>query len=233
MIQLVKVSKSFEGKQVLKDLELEIQASEIYALLGSNGAGKTTTINLLMGFIQADRGEVMVKGLQPHSRAAEVRKLLAYIPENVSLYPYLSGFENLDYFSKLGGLKYDKEALEELLISSGLQSDFMHKRVSTYSKGMRQKVGIGIAMAKKAEILLLDEPASGLDPKASNELSNTMKKLAEEGKTILMASHDLFRVRETASRIGILHEGQLLQELDAATISATDLEKVYLNYMKN
>ena len=233
MIQLKEVVKEFDGKQALKGLSLDIQASEIYALLGSNGAGKTTTINLIMGFLKAEQGEVSVKGLDPYSDPKEARKLLAYIPENVSLYPYLSGCENLDYFSKLGGIKYNKVELEQFLRISGLQEEFFHERVSSYSKGMRQKVGIGVALAKNAEVLLLDEPASGLDPKASNELSSTMKSLAKEGKTILMASHDLFRVRETASRIGILHEGKLLKELDALSITANDLEKMYLDYMKN
>lgn len=233
MIQLKEVNKEFDGKRVLNGLNLDISSSEIYALVGSNGAGKTTTLNLIMGFIKAEQGEVLVNGLNPTTQTHEVREMLAYIPENVSLYPYLTGFENLDYFSKLGGMKYDKEKLEQLLVTSGLQKDSVHNKVSTYSKGMRQKVGIGIALAKNAGILLLDEPASGLDPKASNELSATMKNLALKGKTILMASHDLFRVRETATRIGMLHNGELLKELDPNSITANDLETMYLNYMKN
>ncbi len=232
MIRLKEVSKAFDGKQALNALSLDIQPSEIYALLGSNGAGKTTTINLIMGFIEAEQGEVTVKGLNPYTQPKEARKALAYIPENVSLYPYLSGYENLDYFSKLSGNKYGKQSLEQLLVTSGLQQEAIHKRVATYSKGMRQKVGIGVALAKNADVLLLDEPASGLDPAASNELSAIMKQLAQDGKTILMASHDLFRVRETATRIGILHNGQLLQELSAASVTANDLERMYLEYMK-
>ena len=98
---------------------------------------------------------------------------------------------------------------------------------------MRQKVGIAIAYAKEAKVLLLDEPASGLDPSASNELTGILKKLAEEGATILMASHDLFRVRETATRIGILKQGALVEELDAKDVSANTLEELYLQYMKN
>jgi len=233
MIELKEVTKVFDGKQALKGLSLAIQPAEIYALLGSNGAGKTTTINLIMGFIQAEQGKVTVKGFDPFANPKEARKALAYIPENVSLYPYLTGFENLDYFSKLSGIKYNKQKLEQLLVTSGLQEDAIHKRVSLYSKGMRQKVGIGVALAKNADVLLLDEPASGLDPKASNELSATMRQLAKDQKAILMASHDLFRVRETATRIGILNEGTLLKELDAQAITANDLEKMYLDYMKN
>lgn len=233
MIRIDNISKSFNGKQALKSLTLDIYAGDIYALLGSNGAGKTTTINLLMGFLKPDEGSVSIDEVSPEKNLSLARKSIAYIPENVSLYPYLSGLENLEFFSKLGGESHTTEHLRGLLLTSGLQQEAFHKPVSGYSKGMRQKVGIAIALAKNAKALLLDEPASGLDPKASNELSVVLKKLAESGKAILMASHDLFRVRETANRIGILHEGELLKELDAASITANDLEKLYLDYMKN
>ncbi len=158
---------------------------------------------------------------------------MAYIPENVSLYPHLSGIENLDYFCKLASLKYEKNTLISFLNQCGLQEEAQSKKVAGYSKGMRQKVGIAIALAKNASVLLLDEPASGLDPSASSELSSLLKKLAANGTTILMASHDLFRVRETADRIGILNKGNLVKELDAKSVSANDLESIYLNFMKN
>src|SRR5690606_15429585 len=106
-----------------------------------------------------------------------------------------------------------------------------HKRVAEYSKGMRQKVAIAMALAKKASVLLLDEPASGLDPSASNELSASLRKLASEGVTILMASHDLFRVRETCHRIGILRRGRLVRELQSSELSTNELEQLYLQYM--
>ncbi|MEO1654172.1 MAG: AAA family ATPase, partial [Bacteroidota bacterium] len=107
------------------------------------------------------------------------------------------------------------------------------KKVSEYSKGMRQKVGIAIAYAKKAQVYLLDEPASGLDPLASNELSDLLKKLASEGASILMASHDIFRVREVCHRIGILKKGELVKALRSDEVSAAELEKLYLEFMKN
>ena len=124
---------------------------------------------------------------------------IGYIPENVNLYPYLSGLENLDYFCKLANLKYSKNELASFLRECGLNDNFHKKVTSSYSKGMRQKVGIAIAYAKKAKVYLLDEPASGLDPLSSNELSELLKKLASNGSSILMASHDIFRVRETCN----------------------------------
>lgn len=118
-------------------------------------------------------------------------------------------------------------------MTCGLQEEAHSQKVAGYSKGMRQKVGIAIAYAKKAEVYLLDEPASGLDPLASNELSELLKKLASEGAAILMASHDIFRVREVCNRIGILKKGVLVKQLSSAEVSANELEQLYLEFMKN
>lgn len=233
MINIQEVSKSFNGNFALQNLNLQIQKGEILGLLGANGAGKSTTINMLLGFLSPDVGKVQINQLECAEKTGEVRKLIGYIPENVNLYPYLSGTENLDYFCRLAGLKYNKNELHTFLDTCGLQSEAHLQKIAAYSKGMRQKVGIAIAYAKKAKVYLLDEPASGLDPLASNELSALLKKLASEGAAILMASHDIFRVREVCHRIGILKKGTLLKELNSKEISANELEKLYLQYMKN
>jgi len=233
MIEIQQVSKSFKDNPALRDLSLEVGKSEIVGLLGANGAGKSTTINLLLGFISPDQGKVSIERLDATTQTHETRKLIGYIPENVNLYSYLTGVENLDYFCRLSGLKYAKPDLEKVLESCGLQADALHKKVSGYSKGMRQKVGIAIAYAKKAKVYLLDEPASGLDPLASNELSELLKKLAAEGAAILMASHDIFRAREVCHRIGILKQGRLVKEVRSEDVSASELEQLYLEYMKN
>lgn len=233
MIHIENASKSFKGNSALKNLNLEVNQSEIVGLLGANGAGKSTTINLLLGFIAPDSGSVKINSLETSKNTSAVRKLIGFIPENVNLYPYLSGIENLDYFCKLAGLSYKKTELEQFLTECGLQQEAHRKKVETYSKGMRQKVGIAIAYAKKAKVYLLDEPASGLDPLASNELSELLKKLASEGATILMASHDIFRVREVCNRIGILKNGELVKELQSEVVSAQELEKLYLEFMVN
>lgn len=233
MIQLQNVNKSFKDNIAVKNLSLKVDAGEILGLLGANGAGKSTTINMLLGFFSPDSGHVKIDEKDTAKQAGEVRPLIGYIPENVNLYPYLSGLENLDYFCKLANLRYTKAELEEFLTTCGLQSEAHHKKVSGYSKGMRQKVGIAIAYAKKAKVYLLDEPASGLDPVASNELSGLLKKLAADGAAILMASHDIFRVREVCHRIGILNQGRLIKELVTEDVSANELEQLYLNYMSN
>lgn len=233
MIAIQGTSKAFKGLQAVNQLSLSVAPGEIYGLLGSNGAGKSTTLNMLLGFLKPDNGNTLVDGIDTSLQPDEARKLIGYIPENVSLYPYLTGIENLDYFCRLAGRKYHKKELSNFLTVCGLQAEFHNNRTETYSKGMRQKVGIAIAYAKKAKVYLLDEPASGLDPLASNELSGLLTKLADEGAAILMASHDIFRVRETCNRIGILKRGVLVKEMFTAEVSANELEKIYIEYMQD
>ncbi len=233
MIAIENTSKSYKGKEAVSQLSLTVAQGEIYGLLGPNGAGKSTTMHMLLGFLKPDLGVTRINGADPALHPSIARRWTGYIPENVSLYPYLSGLENLDYFCRLAGINYTPLALSDLLSTCGLPLSAQGQKTENYSKGMRQKVGIAIAYAKKAKVYLLDEPASGLDPLASNELSVLLKKLASEGAAILMASHDIFRVRETCHRIGILKHGVLVKEMNASEVSAPELEKIYLNYMQD
>jgi ABC-2 type transport system ATP-binding protein len=228
MLQAKNLTKKYGEHTALNNLNLTIEAGEIFCLLGQNGAGKTTTINLFMGFTEPTLGTASVNGLDIASHAVESKKYIAYIPETVMLYPNLTGVENLEFFSSLAGFKYSKMELGELLSHAGLQQVAHNQRVGGYSKGMRQKVGIAIALAKQAKALLLDEPTSGLDPKASNEFSTLIKDLATEGVAILMATHDIFRAKDVASRVGIMREGQLVAIHKAADLTAVELENIYL-----
>jgi ABC-2 type transport system ATP-binding protein len=231
MIQLSNIEKKFKDKVALDNLSLEVKSGEIYGLLGANGAGKSTTLNLLLGFLNPDKGDI--KMLDSDDSSVINKDRIGYIPENVNLYPYLTGIENLDYFSKLAGLKFTSKQLSDFLLECGLEKEAFNKYISEYSKGMRQKVGIAIAYAKNAKIYLLDEPASGLDPLSSNELSILLKKMSKAGATILMASHDIFRVRETCDKIGILKNGSLVKEMFSKDVSSRELESIYLDYIKN
>ena len=222
------LSKTYGDYKALNNLNLKLNKGEIFALLGQNGAGKSTTINIFLGFVKPTEGVAKINGISVINHPEETKKFIAYIPETVLLYPNLTGVENLKFFSSLAGFDYDNEALTNFLSKAGLQSDAHHNRLGGYSKGMRQKVGIAIAIAKKAKVLLLDEPTSGLDPKASNEFSEILKELASEETTIFMATHDIFRAKEVADRIGIMKRGNLISEINADEISANELEKLYL-----
>ncbi|MCY2959312.1 MAG: ABC transporter ATP-binding protein [Planctomycetota bacterium] len=228
MLEAQKLTKRFQDRVAVDSLDLRIEPGEIYALLGPNGAGKTTTINLFLGFLTPDSGAARVAGTSVAEDPVAARRKLAYIPEMVSLYPRFSGVENLDYFSRLGGHARQHTELYELLARSGLTREAADRRVGTYSKGMRQKVGIALALATGAKALLLDEPTSGLDPAASHEFSRMLRKLAKDGVAILMATHDLFRAREDASRIGIILNGRLVAQYSRDEIKDQDLEKIYL-----
>ncbi|MBL8862343.1 MAG: ABC transporter ATP-binding protein [Planctomycetes bacterium] len=228
MLEALKLTKRFQDRVALDALDLRVEPGEIFALLGPNGAGKTTTINLFLGFLTPDSGEARVAGTSVAADPVAARRKLAYIPEMVSLYPRFSGVENLDYFSRLGGHQRRRDELYGLLEKAGLQREAAERRVGTYSKGMRQKVGIALALATGAKALLLDEPTSGLDPAASHEFSRMLKRLAGEGVAVLMATHDLFRAREDAARVGILVGGRLVAQYSAKDVKDRDLEEIYL-----
>ncbi|MDE2751089.1 MAG: ABC transporter ATP-binding protein [Gemmatimonadota bacterium] len=226
------LSKNYGDTRALDGLDLTIAPGEVYCLLGPNGAGKTTTINLFLGFVAPSGGQALVSGLDVSSHDRETKQQLAYIPEQVMLYRNLSGLENLEYFAALGGKgSLGRERLTEVLVEAGLERDVVDRRVSEYSKGMRQKVGIAIAIAKEADVLLLDEPTSGLDPKAANEFSALVERLRNRGVAVLMATHDLFRAKETGTRVGIMRYGRLVTELSTDEIGHADLERIYLEHM--
>lgn len=234
MLKAINLTKNYNGHAALDALDLRVGAGEVFCLLGANGAGKTTTINLFLNFIEPTKGKALIKGLDVTREPRETKKYLAYIPEQVQLYRNLSGLENLEYFSALAGKDdYGRDDLLAFFREVNLPNGAAEKRVSTYSKGMRQKVGIAIALAKRAEVLLLDEPTSGLDPKASNEFSELLKKLSAGGCAVLMATHDLFRAKESGTRVGIMKHGKLVAELSTDELGHTDLERVYLENMRD
>ncbi|HEY9840939.1 MAG: ABC transporter ATP-binding protein [Candidatus Sericytochromatia bacterium] len=228
MLRLINLTKHYGEKVALDGLSLEVPGGGIFCMLGHNGAGKTTTVNLLLNFIRPTSGSIEFKGLELHEDPAAILAQVAYIPELVMLYPELDALENLGYFSRLAGKRYTRSELETHLQRAGLPADAFKRAVGRYSKGMRQKVGIAIALAKQASLLVLDEPTSGLDPQASWEFSQLLQDLAAQGVTIFMVTHDLFRVRELRAQVGILKHGKLQQLLDSESLSHQELETLYL-----
>ena len=226
MLKAINVTKSYNGKVALKDVSFEVGKGETFCLLGQNGGGKTTTINIFLGFSKKDGGQAFVG--ENEVDKDNTNALTAYIPETVQLYRNLSGVENLDFFSRLAGFSYSTSELEAFLSKTGLQPDAQHQRLSSYSKGMRQKVGIAVALAKNAEVIFMDEPTSGLDPKATAEFTKICKELTEMGKVIFMATHDIFNAVEVGTTIGIMKEGVLIQQLKTSEIDAGKLNQLYL-----
>ena len=222
------LAKRFGDKQALHPLDLQVRAGELLCLLGANGAGKTTTLNLFLGFLEPSAGQALVCGRDATSeRSVTVRRL----PEQVALYPQLSGLENLQHFTRLAGQRVERAKLLDLLGQTGLASADAGRPAADYSKGMRQKVGIAIAAAREADALLLDEPMSGLDPAAANDFCTLLSSFKDRGKAILMATHDIFRARLVGTRIGIMKGGRLVDLIDAGSVDAVELERLYLAHM--
>lgn len=234
MLQAIELSKRYEDNNLALDtLNLEVKPGEIFCLLGANGAGKTTTINLFLNFIDPTSGQALINGIDVTKEPLESKKYVSYVSENVMLYGNFTARQNLDFFAKLGGKKgLSKDDYYNLFRSIGLQEDAFERKLKKFSKGMRQKVGLAIAMAKDADNILLDEPTSGLDPKAAAEFTSILKQLREQDKSILMCTHDIFRAKEIADKVGIMKEGRLVMMRTRDQLLGDDLEKVYLDYMQ-
>ena len=230
MLEARSLTKRYGDALALDSLDLRVEAGEVFCLLGPNGAGKTTTVNLFLDFVSPTSGQALVCGIDSARDPLQARKLLAYIPETVTLYPSLTGLENLDYFSRLAdGQRRSTEEGLALLAQAGLDAARAQQRVAGYSKGMRQKVGIAIALARRARALLLDEPTSGLDPRAANEFAAAIDTLRRQGVAVLMVTHDLFLAKQCATRVGIMQRGRLANVLMAGSVDHVGLERIYLD----
>ena len=215
VLQAADVVAGYGKRPVLQGLNLAVRPGEVYALLGSNGAGKTTTLGLFLGFLAPMQGQVRVGGIDPVREARGARRQLAYIPENVALYGHLSAQENLAYLLHLAGQPATAAVIAQALTAAGLDAAAHRRRVSDFSKGMRQKVSIAVALARQVPVLLLDEPTSGLDPQASSEFNRVLAQLRSQGVATLMATHDLLSVADVADRIGFMDGGRLSHEVAA------------------
>lgn len=224
------VAAGYAGKTILHRLDLRIRAGEIYALLGANGAGKTTALSLFLGFVAPSAGQVRVNGIDPVAQPGAARRQLAYIPENVALYEHLTARENVAYLLDLAGQNQGADAIARALHAAGLDVTAFDRRVGGFSKGMRQKVAIALALARKVPALLLDEPTSGLDPQATAEFNRLLQLLRGQGVAILMVTHDLLSAADVADRIGFLDAGLLAEEVAAAGDERFDVRALHRRY---
>ena len=221
-----------DNVKALDSLNLSVESGQIYSLLGGNGAGKTTTMNLFLNFIEPTSGKAYVNGVACHEEPLKAKEFLAFVSENVQLYSQFTAIQNLDFFSKIGGnTHYSDSDYESALLRVGLQKEAHHRKLSDFSKGMRQKCGIAIAILKNTPAILLDEPTSGLDPKAGKELTKLLVELRDEGKAILMSTHDIFRAKEISDVVGIMNQGRLVMQKTADDLKGENLESLYLHFM--
>jgi ABC-2 type transport system ATP-binding protein len=225
------LTKRYGAVLALDHLNLAVQPGETVCLLGANGAGKTTTLSLFLGFIKPSAGEVRVCGQSVPADPIAARRALGYVAEVVALYPSLTGRENLSFFSELAGVRLELSRSDALLAQLRFPVDQLNRPAGDYSKGMRQKLGLAIALLKGAQAVLLDEPLSGLDPAAANDLVGVLRETAAQGTALLISTHDIFRAKEVADRIGIMRHGSLVDLVEAASLSGEQLEQVYLKHM--
>ncbi len=233
LLEIRDVVTQYNNTTVLNGLNLAVQPGEIYALLGANGAGKTTTLNLLLGFIKPSSGQVRVNGIDPVSNPTEARVHMAYIPENIAFYDHLSASENIAYLMSLTGKYVDSQSISKALSTAGLEKIAHNRHILGFSKGMRQKVAIALALVRTVPVLLLDEPTSGLDPQASVGFNSLLSTLCDQGISVLMVTHDLLGAANIANRIGFLREGRLAEQVtsnpNSDRFNVQHLYNYYLN----
>lgn len=232
-LEAVALDVAYKSTPVLRGLDLNVRRGEIYALLGGNGAGKSTTLNAFLGFVRPNAGKVRVCGHEVAHNPMAARAQLAYVPENVALYGHLSARENIDYFLRLAGAGAgDKKRIESALSAVGLAAKAWDRRLAGFSKGMRQKVAIALALARSVPVLLLDEPNTGLDPQATSEFNRLLQSLREQKVAIFKVTHDLLSAAEVADRIGFLANGKIAEEFSAAGPERFDVRELYRHYSK-
>ncbi|GIV01149.1 MAG: ABC transporter ATP-binding protein [Actinomycetota bacterium] len=208
------LTKRYGDLVAVDHLDLTLRRGEIFGLLGPNGAGKTTTILMLLGLSEPTAGSVRVLGLDPTRQALEVKRRVGYVPDDVGFYGALTGRENLRYTARLNGLRgrAAEDRIAALLHDVGLE-DAADARVETYSRGMRQRLGIADALLKEPEVAILDEPTVGIDPEGVAEILELIASLARDrGATVLLSSHLLHQVQSVCDRVGIFVGGRLVAE---------------------
>lgn len=231
-LQATGISKRFSSIEALTNINLQVEVGDALGLLGPNGAGKTTLIHVFLGLVRPSTGQAYVLGIDPITEPRNARKEISYVPEIVSLYPELTAIQNLQFFNSFNEDPCKSAEITRHLLDVGLDESFHRNKIKTLSKGMCQKVGLAIALAKNARVVFLDEPWTGLDPESAMELSDQIREMRERGKTILVATHDIFHLSGIASHIGILRSGELLSLVSSNGLNAKELEQLYLDQMR-
>lgn len=207
------LTKRYGHFVAVQDLNLRLEAGEVFGLLGPNGSGKTTTILMLLGLTEPTAGSARVLGWDPTRQPLEVKRRVGYLPDSVGFYDELTAWENLRYTAALNGLPSPEanRRIQEVLERMGL-AEVAHRKVGTFSRGMKQRLGLADVLLKRPQVAILDEPTLGLDPEAALEFLDLIRSLKRDGLTVLLASHLLHQVQTVCDRVGLFHRGRMALE---------------------
>jgi len=235
-VEVKNICKSFDNKKVLKDISFEVLKNEIFVLLGPNGAGKTTTVKILSGVLEPDKGEVYIFGKKMSVSAIEVKQVIGYLPDEPYIYNKLVGREFIEFIMGVYKTQLDVEKYNFLLEQFELK-EAINKPIETYSKGMKQKLLLLSIFLRDPEVYIFDEPLIGLDPQSISFFKQYVKKITEEGKTVILCTHILELAEQLADKIAIIYDGKILvcepKTVLKEKFKNQPLEKIYLSVINN
>jgi len=213
MLEINNLKKYFDNTKAVDNISFKVEKGDILGLLGPNGAGKSTTISIISTLLKADEGSVLYKGLDIEKEPKKIQKELGFVPQEIALYPSLSGYDNLKFWGKVYGLKGDKlkEKIEEVSQIIGIDKRLKDK-VEEYSGGMKRRLNIGSALLHNPEIIILDEPTVGIDPQSRNHILDAVKEINKKGSTVIYTSHYMEEVEYLCDKICIMDEGKIIAQ---------------------
>lgn len=230
MVEIKGLCKSYDNKRVVDNLDLTINNGEIYGFIGHNGAGKTTTIKCLIGILSFEKGEILIDGLSIRDKPIECKRKIAYIPDNPDLYNYMSGIDYLNFIGDVFNVA-NEERVKRIDKYAGIfeLTDSLANPISSYSHGMRQKLAIIAAWLHEPDLIVMDEPFVGLDPKASHDLKMMMREFCDRGGSIFFSTHVLEVAEKLCDKVAIIKQGQLIKSGTMEEVKGdSSLESVFL-----
>jgi ABC-2 type transport system ATP-binding protein len=233
VIETRDLTKKYGSFPAVNDLDLTVREGEVFGLLGPNGAGKTTTILMLLGLTEPTSGTVQVLGLDPARQPLKVKSRVGYIPDMVGFYDDLSAWENLRYIARLNGFPIrEADARIDVALERVGLTDVANHTVKTFSRGMRQRLGVADVLIKQPEMIIMDEPTQGLDPEGAREFLHLIRTLKAEGITILLSSHLLHQVQEICDRVGLFSRGEMVLVGTVPELARKVLGQAYRVYLE-
>ena len=230
MVEIKGLCKSYDNKRVVDNLDLTINDGEIYGFIGHNGAGKTTTIKCLIGILSFEKGEILIDGLSIKDKPIECKRKIAYIPDNPDLYNYMSGVDYLNFIGDVFNVA-NEERIKRIDKYAGIfeLTDSLANPISSYSHGMRQKLAIIAAWLHEPDLIVMDEPFVGLDPKASHDLKMMMREFCDNGGSIFFSTHVLEVAEKLCDKVAIIKQGKLIKSGTMEEVKGdSSLESVFL-----